>query len=264
MLSDKSYFQTFYWLLKAELILFFQELHQNLLDTSIWVTLSILCNGYVLPKMGLTSSFGSLLALGHLVSSGIFLTYSAAMVMASDFSGDKTIAFELMMPIHPVLVFVKTALAWSIKSFVQASIILPLAKVLLGDLFSFANFCFLKFLIAYLLINLFVGAAAIFFASLNDSVMSTTKVWVRFIYPLWYLGGSIFPYQAVSQAFPLFAKFLLLNPVVYSTELIRAAVLGPDSHVIPFWISAAMLSAFSVLIFALGFYRLKNRLDFVA
>lgn len=247
----------------VDLKIILNDLPSALFDTVIWVTLSIFCNSYVLPELGLTTKFGSLLAVGQVVSCGIFLSYSAAVVLTKDLDGDSVITFELMLPLPAWSIFLKKALAWAVKSMCLSAIVLPISKVVLMNRLVFVNFCYWKFFIAFLLVNFFAGIFAIFAASINKSILTINSVWVRFLYPMWFLGGSIFPYNVVSEAFPTLGKLLLLNPVVYSTEMLRSAVLGVGSHKLFFWHSFFALVGFSIIFFIISVHKFRKKLDFI-
>jgi ABC-type polysaccharide/polyol phosphate export permease len=75
-------------------------------------------------------------------------------------------------------------------------------------------------------------------------------------------GGSTFPLNAVQKVSPFIAKLLLLNPIIYAYEGLRASVLGQAGY-LNIWFCFAMLWLTSL---SLGFFalnRLKHRLDFV-
>lgn len=255
--------QVFCQLLMIDLRMLFKDIRESLLDTQIWITLSTFCNGYIFPHLGVGASYGAFLVIGHLVSSGFFLSFYAAVAIADDVDGDKIIGYELMLPLPAWMVLLKKSLAWAAKSMVISFSILPLAKIILQERLDLSFLSPVKFFIAFVLINLFSGMVAIFSASIIKSLLTTGRVWVRFIYPFWYLGGTVFPYKVVCSAFPWIGVLLLFNPVTYATELIRAAILSPDSYKIPFEVSALMLIVFSLIIFYIGFLRLKKRLDFI-
>lgn len=261
-MSFFKYTRTFFQLFNLNLHMLFKDVQGSLFDTFIWVSLSIFCNGYIYPSLGMASSYGSLIAVGHIVSSGVFLCYAAAMVLTSDFQNDRVINYELMLPLPSWMVFLKTALSWAVVAAIYSSIILPLGKIILLDKFSLKYFSFIKFIIAFLVINFFIGCFAIMTTGLNKDILSIKRVWVRFIYPLWFLGGSIFPFNTMIATYPKLALLLLFNPITYATELVRAAVFGPEAYYLPFWISAIILPVFSVVAFWIGYSRLKQRMDF--
>lgn len=259
----KASYTIFWQLLKIDLYVLFKDIKSTVLDTSVWITLSTFCNGYIFPHLGVGSSYGAFLVIGHLVSNGFFMCFYAGISIAGDINGDKVVGYELTLPLPAWMVFLKKALAWCAKALVVSILILPLAKVILMSRLDFSQFSILKFLLSFGLVNLFCSFMSIFTASIVDDLLSTGRVWVRYIYPFWYLGGTIFPFKVVYQSFPWLGMVLLLNPVTYATELIRASILGVDSYLIPFWISAAILSLFSLLLFLFGFFRLKCKLDFI-
>ena len=255
--------QVFWYLLVADFIVLFKGIGGELIDTCIWISLSVFCNGYVMPQLGTSTKYGALLALGQLVSSGIFLMYHSSSSLISDFEQTKVAAYDFALPVAAWLVFFRRACAITLKALLLSSIILPLAKLILMSRLDLSHFSLPKFLLAFFLVNFFCGLGAIFLASVNDGSPYSSRVWVRFVFPLWFLGGSIFPYGAIVNAFPILGKLLLLNPIVYATEVIKAATLSSEASIIPFSIAALVLFLYAWLIFFVGYYRLKKRFNLV-
>ena len=87
-------------------------------------------------------------------------------------------------------------------------------------------------------------------------------LWVRIVFPLWFLGGFEFSWNSVHLIAPKLSYLLLLNPIIYMTEGVRAALLGQDG-MISFWICCLVLSVMFVGVGYWSFKALKKRLDFV-
>lgn len=263
-MSSKAVQAKIFWnLLIVDFLILFKGIWGELFDTSIWVSLSVICNGYVMPKLGTSLSYGALLSIGQLVSCGIFLMYHSSNGLVGSFFNDKAIAHELMLPVPSWMIFARRTVSLTIKAIILSSIVLPLSKLILGSRIDLLNINFLKFSLGFFLVNFFAGCGAIFLASVNSGDKYSSRVWVRYVYPLWFLGGSIFPFGAMNAAFPFFGKILLLNPIVYATELMRAATLGAGSHYLSFSVSATILFLYSIGLFWVGFFKLRKRFDFI-
>lgn len=255
--------RVFFTALKLETYIFLQDIFNNLIDNFIWVCLSVFANGYILPALGVTSQFGSLIAIGAIVSCGAFQTFSLSLNLVSDFCGDRTINYRLMLPMRSWLVFLKIALAWSVKVMILAIGIIPVAKLILWSRLDLSNFNFFLFPIVFMQICFFAGAAAVFSSSIPDNMLNVDRVWVRYIFPLWFLGGSIFPYEAVMRSFPKFGWILIFNPFVHATEAIKATVLGSGTYFLPLFVTIPMMMVFTCLTFGFGLRRLRRKLDFI-
>jgi ABC-type polysaccharide/polyol phosphate export permease len=110
--------------------------------------------------------------------------------------------------------------------------------------------------------NLFFGTFALWVTTFIKDFDHLGSLWTRFIFPIWFLGGFQFPWSTMHELVPTLAYITLLDPVVYTMEGTRSAMLGGATY-FNAWLCIAVLSLFCVLCFADGMRRLKKRLDFV-
>ena len=261
--SFSSKLKLFFYLLKIDLTILLARIGSDIFDNLVWISLSIFVNGCVLPKLGISTAFGGFVCSGHITTLAIFSVYHAAMILVSDFKNNKTINFELMLPLPSWAVFLKTAISWGVRPFILGLFAIPVGKLLLGAELPLEDFSIFKFLTAVLVINFFSGCFAIFVTSLMRDILSISLVWARVLNPMWFLGGAFFNYATMYKHYPVFAKVLLLNPVTYAMELSRGAVLGQDKVFLNFYVCVFALITASCVFFSIGYLRLKNKLQFV-
>ena len=99
-------------------------------------------------------------------------------------------------------------------------------------------------------------------ASFVKNLAAIEHVWLRFILPLWFFGGTQFSWQTIYNIAPYIGYLTLLDPLVYVMEGMRAAVLGQEGN-LPFWLCVAVLWVLTVVFGWWAIKRLKTRLDFV-
>jgi len=128
------------------------------------------------------------------------------------------------------------------------------------DHFDLAAFSFFKFLLIFLLASLFYGAYTIFIVTRVSEMTQIGNVWMRFVYPLWFLGGYQFSWKSLQSLAPTLAYVNLLNPMIYIMEGTRAAVLGQEGY-LNFWLCAGMITLFYAISVIAGIVLLKRRLD---
>lgn len=255
---------TFYQLLKVDVLIEMRTIVGKLVDLLIWVVLSAFAYRYVFPELGMTTKYASLMATSGIVSMIAFELFGGAADWVADFNGDRIISYQLTLPLSSWELFLKLACGRMIDLMSQTIMIVPIFKLIIWDALDLTAFSPSLFAIAFLVVHVFGGCYSVWCSSLPDSGMaSTTRIWTRLIFPLWYFGGTIFPYSAISSAFPYFSKLLLINPFVYATEGLRTAVLGTATSVIPFWISMLLLLVMALLLGLWGVARIKKRLDFI-
>jgi len=109
---------------------------------------------------------------------------------------------------------------------------------------------------------LFVGAFSMFIVSIIKDMNHTNQIGVRFMFPLWFLGGSQFSWLTLHKFVPKVSYVALANPLIYAHEASRVAILGQKGY-IPFWTCIGMLLLFTFLFGWLGIRKMKKRLDYV-
>ncbi len=199
---------------------------------------------------------------GFIATAGLFEVFPSVMHLVSDFEGDRVISFYATLPMPTFLVFIRFFLYYAFNAMVMCAFVVPLCKLLFWSSLDLTKVSVPKFLMAFFLVNLFYGAYTVWIASRVVSTQKIGNVWMRFVFPLWFLGAYQFSWFGLYTLFPLFAYLDLLNPMVYIQEIMRSAILGSEGY-LPFFASASMLTLFIVLFLSWGILRLKKRLDFV-
>jgi len=184
------------------------------------------------------------------------------MHLVSDFEGDRVVSFYATLPMPTYLVFIRFFVYYAFNAMTMCLFVLPICKGLFWSQLDLTRISIPKFLLAFLLVNLFYGAYTIWIASRVPTTQKIGNVWMRFVFPLWFLGAFQFSWKVLYSIFPLGACLNLLNPMVYVQEIMRSAILGAEGY-LPFFASAGMLCFFICLFLAWGIARLKKRLDFV-
>ena len=127
---------------------------------------------------------------------------------------------------------------------------------------NLSNFAPIKFVFMFFVINTFFAFFSIIMSTIPDSIPNIRKVWVRIIFPLWFLGGVEYPWYVVYKFSPKISYVLLSNPFIYAMEGIRATVLGQQNY-LNVWICLIVLCSCTMLCGLIGIFRLKKQLDFV-
>jgi ABC-2 type transport system permease protein len=257
-----NYAKLFFLLLKTDLIIFNKRFKEGIINTIIWVSIILVIFAYIFPAMGMTNLFGPLYVTGAVVSSCIFEIWSSSITFVSDLEANKTISYPLTLPIPSWLYFIQLAIGYAIKSMTIALVIIPLGKLIIWDKFSLAHISLTKTLIMFIIVNIFAGLLSLFMSSITTSIFNFRNIWTRFLFPLWFLGGAEFYWQVAYTLSKPLAYIMLLNPITYAMEGMRASILG-EKLFISFWICSFMLFIFSILCGYVAFKKLKNRLDFV-
>ncbi|MBA3954934.1 hypothetical protein H0X48_06455 [Candidatus Dependentiae bacterium] len=261
MYFSKRVLSTFIWLLKADISVFKKEYVGKVIDTGIWVIINIVITSYILPSLGIPSSFGLLLVAGLVASAGLMEVYPNTMSLAADLKGDQTITYSLTLPLPSWLVPIKIATYFALTAASIGIWVLPLAKLLLFNQLSLAAVSWSKLALIFLLSNMFSGVFALFLGTMIKDI-ATDHTWMRFVFPLWFLGGFQFTWQALYAFSPVLAYLDLLNPFLWIMEGTRISILGQEGN-LPFGLCILALVLFIFIIGYMGISRLRKKLDFV-
>lgn len=259
------YFQpeAFWQLLRAKCTNLREKLVDECINYYIWAGCTLLIAGHLLQAFGMSKNFGSFQLCGILASIGLFELYGNAVVIVSDLEGDRTLDYYLSLPTSAFTVFASNVCYYTLIGCATGLMVIPLAKLILGGQFALANVSWLSFLFFLLLINLFFSIITFLVAAWVPTMEKFDVVWIRIIFPLWFLGGFQFSWESVHALLPWLSYIMLLNPITYTTEGMRAALLGQAGN-LPFWLCSTVLIGMLLGTSRLAYVAFKKRLDFVA
>jgi len=260
----KTWFQAdiFWQLLCTKATNIRTKLVNAFIDYYIWAGCTLFVSGHVLQAFGMSQDFGAFQFCAMLSAVGLFNLYGNAITMVSDIEGDRSVDYYFSLPTTAITVLASNVFYYTCIGFITGVFLFPLAKLILGTQLAFAQVSWLSVLFFMLLTNLLFATTTILIASLVPSMDKFDVVWVRFIFPLWFLGGFQFSWQAIYSKSPWLAYVILLNPITYATEGMRAAMLGQEGY-LPFWICSTVLLVLLGVVGRVAYVAFKKRLDFV-
>ena len=246
-----------------DLIIFKQMFVDKFIDLSIWVVLTTLVTAYIMPYFGLAADFGVFQLGGLIAAAGLFeMGNSNVVELVSDFEGDRVINFDLTLPIPSWLALVSKAAYYFIIYTLLALLMLPIGKLCLWNQFDLTSVDYPKLILAIIALSLFYAGFALWIASRVPNMAKMGQVWMRFIFPMWFLGGFQFSWMANYNTIPSFALANLMNPMIYITEAVRVALLGQEGF-INFWLCLLAILSFAGISFYFGITSIRKRLDFI-
>lgn len=256
-----SYATTFKYLLYTDLNVLKEVIFDKILNLAIWATATIVVMGHIMKAQGLVN-FGPFQLASVVASAGLFEVFPSVMNLANDFSGDRTIDYQLILPIPAWLVLLKIICYNAINCFILTIMVIPIGKLILWNQFALSEISFFKTLCMIIVLSIFYATVTLWLTSKVKNLAKIGNVWMRFIFPFWFLGGFQFSWNALHEVFPRLAYVNLLNPMNYAMEGSRAALLGQEGY-FNFWLCIGILVIVTLLCFANSYYALKKQLDFV-
>ncbi len=173
-MTTSFYWHVFKQLLYADLIVFYESFKDKLIDLFIWVAITLLVMGYIMPAFGLTN-FGSFQLAGTIASAGLFEVFPSAMALVSDFSGDRTISYQLTLPVPSWLVLAKIVTYYALNAIVLSICVVPMGKIVLLNKFDMARIDPIRFFCLVILLGIFYGVFTLWIASRAGDSISYAK-----------------------------------------------------------------------------------------
>lgn len=257
-----EYASIIYNLLVRDMRVFKENFWNKFIDMCIMLSTTVVIFSYFLPSYGLKSDYGPFILVGIIASFGLFDVIGKIAQMIMDMEGDKTILYTVSLPLPSWLVFFYTGFSWAFYSAFICLLLFPLGKLLMFSQFDLGKINFIKFLLIFVMSNLFFGFFSLWLSSVIKKMSSISHLFVRVINPMYMFGGYFYSWYSVYALSAVAGSISLLNPLIYVTEGMRAAVLGQEGC-LPFWFSFMALMGFTILLAWHAIVRLKRRLDCV-
>ncbi len=247
-------------LLIRSFIIYKPQFKDKILNGLIFSSLNTIVFAYIMPVAGL-KNFGPFILFSMTGTWGFFSTINNIAKLITDITDEgSNLTYELTLPIPQWMIFAKYALDNAYQAFIITLLILPIGKLLLWNQCSFEHFSFFKFYFILLVACIFFGFFSVLMSSLTENIYKLDNIWLRIIFPMWFLGCFQFSWKTLYSISPTLAYINLLNPLTYALEGSRAAALDPNLS-LPYWPCVLALVFASGLFGYIGIAKLKQRLD---
>lgn len=235
-----------------------REIVSLLVRTALQPLLFVIIFGFIMPRMGIIKAgYTTLLLPGVLgLSLAISAMQSVTMPMVTDFGYTREIEDRLLAPIPTSLVAIEKVVNGILQGLVSALFLLPLARLIMGPVpgLTFSRFPLL------ILMTILGGAA---FSSLGlwlGTAIPPQQIGVMFsvILALMIMFGCTYYPWAGLRAVPAMQYGVLINPLVYISEGLRASLTPGVPHM-PVLVSIAALLIVIALFLRLGLRSFRKK-----
>jgi ABC-2 type transport system permease protein len=247
------WFATFGAMLARDIRVLRRQLGQFLTRTIMQPLLFVFVFAYVFPKIGQGFrggssgvSFTTVLVPGLIAVAINFQGIQAvALPLVQEFSFSKEIEDRVLAPVPVWMVGLEKIVAGAIQSMIAAGVVFPIVylvhakgaapKVHIHD--------WLLFLVALAFASLLAAALGLFLGTVIDP-RKITLLFTVVLLPITFLGCVYYPWATLSPL-PWLQYLVLLNPLVYMTEGLRAS-LTPQLPHMAIWASLLALIGGSI------------------
>ncbi len=238
--------QSAFWaMVQRDLLIQARDMGEFVFRVAMLPFILILTYGYMLPTLGiLPESFPSQMFAG-MVGMSMLITgiHGTAVPLTMDFNNLHEIEDRLLAPVSARLVAFAKMLVGIIESFIGGLIVLPISLIFMGpkiDVTMGAGDIPLLLLVLVL-----ISLASATLGLLVGTIIKPTQIaamFPGFLMPIVFLGAIFFSWQSLS-AIPVLQAIVLVNPLVYANEALRAIMTAQIPHMFLGWSITGLVCA---------------------
>ncbi|NGX46827.1 MAG: hypothetical protein K1000chlam3_00193 [Chlamydiae bacterium] len=252
----------FWQLMRKDLRQFRRVYPGNFFDTCFLFFTNVVIFGYFMPKLGVSTNYGPFILVGAIASFGLFNIIAHVGELVFDIEGDRTITFKLSMPVPYWVIFGQLAVKWAFTNLLICTPLFLVGKVFLWENFDLTKINLLQLILIFPTAYLFFGFFSLWLTGMIKKPHNLSSLFLRFVNPLFMFGGYFFTWQTSFKLAPAIGYAILIDPMIYVMEGMRAACLGQEGY-LPFWNCFFALWGFILVLGSHAILSLKKRLDCV-
>jgi len=230
---------------------------QLMLQTFLQPLLFVFIFGRVMVGSGyMPAYYKSLLLPGIIAISMVFTgIWAVAMPLIAEFQWTREIEDRLLAPIDMTWIAIEKVIAGMLQAIVAGLVVIPLAWLVLRPI-DISISSALSFTAIILLVAAFSACGGLALGcSINQQHIGLMFGMV--ITPMIFFGCAYYPWSALDK-FPILQKAVLINPLVYASEGLRAMLVPKFPHLSTIAVLAALLF-FDVLLLAIGLRQFEKK-----
>ncbi len=229
-----------------------------LLQTFLQPMMFVFIFGRVMVSSGyMPPAYKSLLLPGIMAISMVFTgVWAVAMPLIAEFQFTREIEDRLLAPIEMHWLAIEKVFFGTMQALVAGLAVIPMAWLLLRPGVEFNVHSPVGFACVTVLVALFSACGGL---ALGCSV-SQTHIGLMFsmvLTPMIFFGCTYYPWSALGK-FPILQKIVLINPLVYASEGLRATLVPQFPH-LPVLAVVVVLAAFDLMFLAVGLRQFQGK-----
>jgi ABC-2 type transport system permease protein len=229
-----------------------------LLQTFLQPLLFVFIFGRVMVGSGyMPSAYKSLLLPGIIAISMVFTgIWAVAMPLIAEFQWTREIEDRLLAPIGVGWIAIEKVLAGMLQALVAGLMVIPLGWIILRPGIDMSMHSPITFAAIMVLVATFSACGGLALGcTINQQHIGLMFGMV--ITPMIFFGCTYYPWSAL-KTFPILQRAVLINPLVYASEGLRASLVPQFPHLSITVVLIALLS-FDVLLLMVGLRQFEKK-----
>ncbi len=231
---------------------------QLFLQTFLQPLLFVFIFGRVMVGSGyMPAYYKSLLLPGIIAISMVFTgIWAVAMPLIAEFQWTREIEDRLLAPIDITWIAIEKVIAGALQALLAGLIVIPLAWLVLRPGIDISIHAPLAFIVIILLVATFSACGGLALGcSINQQHIGLMFGMV--ITPMIFFGCTYYPWSALDK-FPILQKAVLINPLVYASEGLRAMLVPGFPHLSTVAVLIALV-LFDILLLVVGLRQFEKK-----
>jgi len=231
---------------------------QLLLQTFLQPLLFVFIFGRVMVGSGYMPSFYKSLLLPGIIAISMVFTgiWAVAMPLIAEFQWTREIEDRLLAPIDIKWIAIEKVIAGALQAVLAGLIVIPLAWIVLRPGIQIQIGEPITFILVILLVAGFAACGGLALGcSINQQHIGLMFGMV--ITPMIFFGCTYYPWNALEK-FPILQKAVLINPLVYASEGLRAILVPTFPHLSMVAVLIA-LTVFDAVLLFVGLHQFEKK-----
>ena len=231
---------------------------QLTLQTFLQPLLFVFIFGRVMVGSGYMPAFYKSLLLPGIIAISMVFTgiWAVAMPLIAEFQWTREIEDRLLAPIDMTWIAIEKVIAGAIQAAIAGLVVIPLAWLVLRPGIELHMGSPVSFVLIVLLVAGFSACGGLALGcSINQQHIGLMFGMV--ITPMIFFGCTYYPWSALTK-FPILQKIVLINPLVYASEGMRAMLVPGFPHLSIVAVFAALLF-FDALLLVVGLKQFEKK-----
>ena len=230
---------------------------QLFLQTFLQPLLFVFIFGRVMVRSGyMPAAYKGLLLPGIIAISMTFTgVWAVAMPLIAEFQWTREIEDRLLAPIDMTWIAIEKVVAGMLQAIVAGLVVIPLAWLVLRPV-EISISSPVSFTVMILLVAAFSACGGLALGCSMDQ-QHIGLMFSLVMTPMIFFGCTYFPWSALDK-FPILQKAVLINPLVYASEGLRAMLVPQSPHLSTVAVLAALVF-FDVLLLVVGLRQFEKK-----
>ena len=257
---NKQYLFTYLALVRRDCIVIRQQLRSALIDTTIRLFTEVLTFGALFPAMGVPHNLIAPLFVGAVTLQLLFFGMGFGIKILFDVKFNRFIDYRLTLPLPKRWLFAASITYFCLEALIVTLPLFTIGVILLGGAFAQMAPHWILFFVTYLLMLCLYGLLFLGLSLYYTFDWFMQNLWPRRLTFLLMMSPLFFVWYKAFEFSPWLARLMLLSPLTYTAEGLRATLIGGSEYIRPSF-CIPMILVWIVLFTWFAASGIKKRLD---